>query len=187
MDMTSVDSDGNCLFSNDGHKALGGLRGPRSEVYADRITMKQLSYAYDLYLSGLSVRKVASIIWQDTDYISFQSCASCLYSSFHRLGWPLRSRKDAAIASKWKHGRSRRGKEDPVLRREQARARGEVRGVRCEGVKTKRPRFGQQCRRPALTGGRFCEAHDPTQAGAVADRVAAMRAGWKPDHPGLRP
>lgn len=46
------------------------------------MTVRQLKAAYRLYREGLSVPKIADLIWEKMGYASSRSCQVCLYSAF---------------------------------------------------------------------------------------------------------
>ena len=101
--------------------------------------------------------------------------------------WKLDEPLDAAPFIDWLDSLARRLRDDPtnwVLttgagdrahRAKVRRASGEIRGVRCAGVRSTYPRKGSRCSRPALKGGEFCRYHDPALRGEVVATVTAAR------------
>jgi len=124
--------------------------------------------AYARYLELRSVRKVAGEVWESAGYSNQWSCAQSLYEVFAVRGWATYQRS----YTRTKHGLLRRDYRDAQLRREQRLARGEIRGVKCAGIRAD----GEACSRPALRDGSYCHSHEPSRREQVTNTCARMRA-----------
>lgn len=146
------------------------------------ITPELLAVAYQVYGRGLSVRRVAELVWPRTTYASPTSCKEGLFGAWRTRGWKCRPQRQVTIERNFKHGRSTRAQaalrpgdtgyeEYRQYRRDQLRASGAVRDVKCSAVSV----AGVPCARFALTGKEHCVAHDPERA---AERRAVLEAAW---------
>jgi hypothetical protein len=124
-----------------------------------------------LYLSGLSMRAACAQVWHRTSYTSVTSMAMTMYDLFRWRGWKRRDQRQATAARNYKHGKAR----DLGHRRRLRRASGEVRGVKCQGVKKNAPGKGKPCQHFALSGKDYCQFHDPEREAQWHERMAAMR------------
>lgn len=176
--MTTIDDEtGVCLFCGSvvlAGKVRPGPRGPGARYMSARVVVD----AYELYLSGLSLRACGKAMLERTRYKNAQTCANMLAEQWRLLGWPLRDRIAATRAASWKHGLlPRYGPRDPGQRARNRRASGSVRGVMCAAVKTRYGKGrGEPCQHFALTGGLYCRQHEPTLAEARSVELALMRA-----------
>jgi hypothetical protein len=177
---TTIDSHGRCMNIACDQVVLGGtLREPEAERHVgrsrgpDRVSMKVLREAYDAYLTGLSIRRVAIAFLDQTTYSSVQSCANCLCDAWRGMGWPLRDRVAATRATSYRHGLAR----DPDHRRRLRRASGEIRDVQCAAIKTRYGKGrGERCQRPAMLDGAYCHNHEPALRDQVHEHLARVRA-----------
>lgn len=142
-----------------------------------KLTVAQIRAAHKLYTAGMSLRDLADAGWQRWGYASRHSAASGLYDAFTRAGYPLRDRIEATVAKSLVHGKSRRLARDRDHRHRLRVESGEIRGVRCEAVKTRPGKgCGEQCQRFALAGSVYCLAHDPSRADE-RERILARARG----------
>lgn len=179
--MTTIDSAGRCMHTDCDRIVLGGKRVTVKYpgAGAKLITVRVLREAYDLYLTGLSLRRVAEEVWPRTKYASARCCANQLHDQFRCQGWPLRDRIAATVAASYKHGLAPRdpAKRSKGLRSMQRRARGDVQGIQCAGIKTRYGKGrGERCQLAAMRGSEFCRQHDPALAEVRALELAALRA-----------
>lgn len=128
--------------------------------------------AYERYQELRSIRRVALEAWETTGYKTPESCANSLHEAWVARGWVL-FRKSY---SNTKHGKTRRGQIDQAHRYALRVKRGEIRGVKCAGVRVNHPRKGEPCTLPALKGGAYCRHHDPAQAEQRNAHLKRMRA-----------
>lgn len=159
------------------------LRGGKTTGPPCRMTDDQIRAAHTIYdLECLSLRALGALLYEQFGYRTASVCANQLCQSFIRLGLPRRERVAATRAASTKHGRSPRKpyRTDPedflAYRRELRLANGEVRGVRCAGVRTQYPGKGEPCQRFALTDSEFCRGHDERYAEQRAAHLARARA-----------
>ena len=111
-------------------------------------------------------RKIAARLFGQTSYASEAAFRNSLNDQADRHGWKVRDRIAATVAASTTHGLAPRRKVTQAQRdhrRRQRRARGEVRGVRCEGIVTQRENKGERRSRAALAGSAFCP---PARSGA---------------------
>jgi hypothetical protein len=154
------------------------LTGRYSKRFATRghpimMSSDQVAEAYRWYTDhGLSLRRCAERLWPDTGYASPKSCAAMLAEQWRIRDWPLRDRIAATVTASYRHGKAR----DPVHRRRQRKARGEIRGVQCAGTKTTSPQLGRPCQRAALADSQYCHSHDPRFAEAREATLELARA-----------
>ncbi len=161
----------------------GRVRGGQKTGVPCRMTDEQIAAAHTIYdMEGLSLRALGALLYERFGYRSASVCANQLCQSFIRLGLPRRDRIAAVRATSTRHGRSPRKpyRTDPAdflaYRRGLRLANGDVRGVRCAGVRTQYPRKGEPCQMFALRDSEFCFAHDPRYADVRAARLAGARA-----------
>lgn len=177
---TTIDSQGRCMHIACDQVVLGGTlprvkRGPGARY----ISAAVLRESYELYLSGLSTRRVAALIVDRTEYANAKTCAVQLCSQWRQMGWPLRDRIAATTATSWKHGLSARdpAKRDADHRRRLRIASGEIRDVQCLAVKTRYGKGrGERCQRPAMLDGVYCHNHEPRLRDVVHAHLAGVRA-----------
>lgn len=180
---TTIDTHGRCMNIGCDQVVLGGTlpvskRGPAARY----IKPSLLREAYDLYLQGLSTRRVAALIVDRTEYANAKTCAVQICSQWRQLGWPLRDRIVATTATSWKHGLSARdpAKRDADHRRRQRIARGEIQDVQCAAIKTRYGKGrGERCQRPAMLDGKYCHNHEPRLRDHVCEHLADVRARRK--------
>jgi hypothetical protein len=178
-ELTTVDErTGRCLFCDE--LVLGGrpliVEPPTHPCGPGRgarfITAGVLRAAYDLYLTGLSLRRVAEMVLDQTTYRNAKSCANSIHDQWRVNGWPLRDRGAASRAASWRHSLARDREHRLNLRRQ----RGEIRGIRCAAVKTRYGKGrGERCQRPALDGGRYCRYHEPALRDELLAHLERMR------------
>lgn len=128
--------------------------------------------AYKRYQTVRSIRGVAAEVWQQMGYASINSCANSLHEAWHARGWPMFSKSYANTI----HGKSRRDHKDQAHRHALRVARGEIRGVKCAGVRKQYPRKGEPCSLYALTGSSYCRHHDPAREHERHTHLARIRA-----------
>lgn len=173
------------LISYPPHRTYGtgvhAARGPAQRC----IREPDVTDAYRLYQTGLSVMAVARIIHPRTTYSSLHGCAQALIKHFKLRGWPLRSQR-AAIALSGQARKQARGRRDnETFHQWQARLKRE-RGLmqpRCAGTTTNGPRRGQPCARTASRGDDFCFAHSPARAAQRAAAIAQLHRVYEELHP----
>ncbi len=124
-----------------------------------KLTDEELRAAHVVYVqAGLSLRGIASHLWERAGYASSSSCAQAIMQGFMRLGLPRRDRREAAIAAATKHGR-RAGGNMAGYKRWLKEQRGELRPY-CAGTRT---RDGEPCEQRAMHGSTYCPQHDPAR------------------------
>lgn len=139
-------------------------RGP-----APLLTDQELAVAADMYYrQGLSLRVVARNLIDGSGYTSQKALTMAVSTQFRLRGWPVngrvhetrRAKPRRRIYSTRRSGRVRRG---------------EIRDVKCVGVRMNYPRRGEPCRLPALAGRRYCRGHDPELREQVTAELAERR------------
>lgn len=174
-DHTTVADDGRCLFCDQtvlSGSTLNTKRGPA----ARNITPRVLRDAYELYLDGLSLRRVAAAIWPRTTYANERTLAVQLSEQWRQLGWPLRDRVAATIGAHYIHGRARRASRDAAYHHDIRVASGEIQDLQCAAIKTRYGKGrGEQCQSHALKGGTYCHAHEPARRDQRNAQLADMR------------
>lgn len=133
---------------------------------------------------GVSIREIGRQKWQEWGYASAHTAANALSSAFRHLGFDSKPNTHTVVAMSTIHGLAPRylrpgdeGYEEwRALIREQRRARGEVRGVKCAGVRMGYPRKGDPCQLYARAGSDYCRAHDPVLREEVLATAANARA-----------
>jgi hypothetical protein len=122
----------------------------------------------------MSLRAIGSKIKKRYGYSSTESAAMALQSGFERLHLERRNHVELMRQRNRKHGRYEADRN--MARRYRRRETGEVRDVRCEGVRQNYPDKGARCSRPALNGSTFCWAHDPVGKADRDQHLKSMRA-----------
>lgn len=135
-DLTSVNGHGQCLYC-DTRVLRGKAKKPavKKGPAAHKITASLVREAYDLYLSGLSLRRVAAIVWPRTSYANATTCSVGLMQQFAAHGWKLRRRLDPVPDAQ-----------------------------RCVAFNRRPIKTPQRCQRPSVIGSAYCYAHDPASA-----------------------
>lgn len=142
-------------------------------VLMDNATIERAAEMHDR--GGMSLRAIARELLPTTGYASAGSLTEALRVQLRHRGYFVRDRRTATVAAHLVHGKLRRAHRDPGKRHEQRVARGEVRGVRCLGVRQQYPRKGERCQLPAVTGSDYCHNHDPTRDEQRRAEMAALR------------
>lgn len=137
-----------------------------------KLDIAKVRAAHRLYQEGLSVRKVADLIWERFEFASAASCAQALHDAFTAEALPLRNRIDATVAASWKHGKARRRSRDREHVRAQRVARGEIRDRRCAATTSS----GRPCARFALADRDHCIAHEPERRAWNLENLERARA-----------
>lgn len=159
-------------------KRRGGWRRP--DIHG-RINERMAYAIHAKYEQGISARKLGQALYATLGYRSSRTCEAAIGHAFHRYGLPVRGRIEATVLASTSSGLSPR---NPRERRRRRREAGLVSsGVRamqprqpqCEGMRSKYPRKGERCSKPAAVGSRFCWAHDPARREEVARIVTAAR------------
>lgn len=134
--------------------------------------------------AGLSLREIGRRKWQAWGYKNAHTAANALSSQLQRLGFTAKPNTHTVVAMSTTHGKAPRylrpGDEGYEAWREhvkqQRRDRGDVRGVRCAGIRLGYPRKGQPCQLFARAGSDFCRHHDPDLREEIVAMAAAARA-----------
>lgn len=174
--MSTLNADGVCLFCDE--QVLKPVPAGRAHGAGSyRMTHKVLREAYEMYLTGLSMRRVAEAMLHRTTYVNAQTFANQLSDQWRLEGWPVRDRIAATRDASYKHGKGSRKNPDMDHKRAMRHARGDTQMVQCEAVKTRWGKGrGERCKRWALVGSRYCHNHEPSHREQINTDLARARA-----------
>lgn len=170
-DDTIVHTNGRCGFCDteiaSHHRPTGYPTGRHSYIGTEEFYRA----CYERYLELRSIRKVALEVWQQAGYASPASCWNVLHDAWRARGWPT-FRKSYANTI---HGKARRKQRDQEHRRALRVKRGDIRDVKCAGVRLTYPRKGEPCGMYALAGSDYCRYHDPRRRSEIQAETKRMR------------
>ena len=169
---TLVTTSGTCSWCDDKitNKPARARYGIGAHSYIG--TEEFYATAYKRYQELQSIRAVASKVWKQAGYKTQASCANSLHEAWVARGWPLFSRS----YSNTTHGKTRQGHIDQAHRHALRVKRGEIRGVKCAGVRKNAPRKGKPCSLYAVAGSAYCVQHKPARDAQRHAHLARMRA-----------
>lgn len=165
-------TDGNCPWC-EGPLEPGRPKGSQPRVGQGRhMTDQQVRAAHVVYeRSGLSIMRIATLIYRRYGYTSPSACASSLNKAFVHLGLARRDQMQASIAAHLKHGMLIGGKTAPLYKR----ALNLERHGPCQATM----KYGKPCPRAAQPGSTTCGYHAPNELERRRRQVAALNAERK--------
>jgi len=134
-----------------------------------KMTDQQVRAAHVIYQqTGLSVRRLAELLYERHGYKSASACATSLNKAFVSLGLERRDKIEASIAAHTTHGLTAGGHAAPLYKRT---LRLERHG-QCEAVM----KYGKPCPRAAQPGTTTCGYHAAGELARRREQIAAINA-----------
>lgn len=135
-----------------------------------KMTDAQIRAAHVIYASGVTLQRVAEMIWENYGYASVESCATGLHKAWHLRGLPQRPKEEVSRATHTRHGMTAGRRRTTEYWKMQVAALREQHGT-CEHVKANGEPCGFTCRPGETT----CGYHTPDSLDARRRRMAEVQ------------
>jgi hypothetical protein len=161
----------------DGRYRVGNEPRVKRLSKASLLTREQIHAIHRLHIEGgHSVRSIVRAGWRTWGYANERSATNAVFGLLASFGLKCRPRAEATVMANRQRMMRLPGESKNAFKARRRRETGEVRGVRCKGVRRQYPRKGEPCQRPALADSEYCRGHDPRFEAENRERLERARA-----------